>query len=123
MTVLVRTTIPGPRSSTSASGSGDEDALRPWDGFVDEYRALASGAAELWVDGAVTLYGRSGRVTQHLEAHEVRVNDVVLAPDGTWAATVDTAGEIVLWDVDPATGLWSQGQSLPRHGVGAFRPR
>jgi WD40 repeat protein len=26
-----------------------------------------------------------------------------------------------LWDVDPATGLWSQGQSLPRHGIGVFQ--
>ena len=60
------------------------------------YRALESGAAQLWHDGAVTLYDRSGRVTQQLDAHDVRVNDVVLAPDGTWAATVDTAGEIVL---------------------------
>ena len=62
-------------------------------------------------DGAVTLYDRSGRVTQQLDAHDERVSDLVLAPDGTWAATVGTAGEIVLWDVDPATGRWSERES------------
>ena len=104
-----------------ASGNQVPLALSARDVWIDDYRALASGAAQLWEDGAVTLYDRSGRVTQHLEAHDELVNDVVLAPDGTWAATVDTAGEIVLWDVDRATGLWSQGQSLPRHGIGAFQ--
>ncbi|TFV91552.1 hypothetical protein E4P40_05860 [Blastococcus sp. CT_GayMR20] len=104
-----------------ASGNQVPLALSARDVWIDDYRALASGAAQLWADGAVTIYDRSGRVTQQLEAHDELVNDVVLAPDGTWAATVDTAGEIVLWDVDWAIGLWSQGQSLPRHGIGAFQ--
>ena len=85
-----------------------------------EYRALESGAAQLWLDGVVTLHDRSGRVTQQLDAHEVRVNDMVLAPDGTWASTVDHAGGIVLWGVDPVSGLWSQRESL-RHGAGALQ--
>jgi WD40 repeat protein len=85
-----------------------------------EYRALESGAAQLWLDGAVTLHDRSGRVTQQLDAHDVGVSDVALAPDGTWAATVDNEGGVVLWDIDPGTGLWSKAQSLARHGVGSL---
>ena len=83
---------------------------------VDDYRALASGAAQLWADGAVTLYDRTGRVAQQLDAHSEAVSDVVLAPDGTWAATVGIGGAVVLWAVDPVTGLWSQRESLTGHG-------
>ncbi|MGZ5417471.1 MAG: nSTAND1 domain-containing NTPase [Nocardioides sp.] len=80
-------------------------------GFVP----LTTGAAQTWSDGALTLYDTEGRASQVLEVHQASVNDVVVAPDGTWAATVDGLGAVVLWSIDPATGTWSQRESLVGH--------
>jgi WD40 repeat protein len=76
---------------------------------------LRTGAAQTWSDGAVTLYDTEGRARQVLDVHQAQVNDVVVAPDGTWAATADGLGAVVLWSIDPATGTWSQRESLVGH--------
>jgi hypothetical protein len=74
-----------------ASGQQVPLRLGEREGTVMTYRALASGAAQLWDDGAVVLYDREGRVGQILDAHRLNlahgpVRDVVL--QGEWAATV-----------------------------------
>jgi WD40 repeat protein len=51
---------------------------------------------------------------QELTDLKARIGDVVLAPDGSWGATVGDAGTVMLWDVDPVTGRWSQRE--PLHG-------
>ena len=66
-------------------------------------------------DGVVTLTDRSGTPVQQLEAHQDVVRDVVVAPDGTWAATGDNGAAGHLWDIDPATGLWSEREALTGH--------
>jgi DNA-binding SARP family transcriptional activator/WD40 repeat protein len=98
-------------------GTGRQAVIAPpaREGNVSDFRALSSGAAVLWDDGVVTLVDRAGRVEQELRAHQEPVRDVALAPDGSWAASVGGSGEVVLWDVDPATGLWSQRESLEGH--------
>jgi WD40 repeat protein/DNA-binding SARP family transcriptional activator len=80
-------------------------------GFVP----LATGAAQRWSDGAVTLYDRRGFATQTLDTHVLPVSDLVVAPDGTWAASADEDGQVFVWNVDADTGLWSQRESLVGH--------
>lgn len=84
------------------------------------YLALSVGAVKRWSDGALTVYDQEGRQIQVLEGHPTKVNDVVVAPDRTWAATGDEGGSIILWDIDPRTGTWSQRESLRGHD-GAVR--
>jgi len=83
-------------------------------GFVP----LPIGVAQRWDDGAVTLYDAHGRRTQVLDVHQAAVNDLVVAADRTWAASADNQGAVIVWDVDPATGLWSQRESLVGHDGG-----
>jgi DNA-binding SARP family transcriptional activator/WD40 repeat protein len=78
-------------------------------------RALPDGAAQMWTDGEVTLYGPGGRIRQGLDTGSGRVRDVVVSPDGSWAATVGAGGSIVLWDVDPQSGLWIFREELVGH--------
>jgi DNA-binding SARP family transcriptional activator/WD40 repeat protein len=85
------------------------------DAAISARLALASGAALLWDDGAVTLFDRAGAVVQQFAAHDVPVHDLVLSPDRTWGATVADGGEVQLWRVDPATGRWSRRESLEGH--------
>jgi WD40 repeat protein len=84
-------------------------------GAVHDFRALPTGAAQLWDDGAVTLLDRSGAPVQQLDVHQERVLDVAIAPDGTWAVTAGEGPAVILWDVDPATGRWSQREVLTGH--------
>jgi WD40 repeat protein len=79
------------------------------------FRALSSGAAQLWADGAVTLYGSGGRPLQQVTPRPGPVRDVVAAPDGTWAATVGGGGAITLWDVDAPTSQWVLRESFAGH--------
>ncbi|MGY1726572.1 BTAD domain-containing putative transcriptional regulator [Geodermatophilus sp. SYSU D01062] len=79
------------------------------------FRALGSGVAQLWSDGAVTLYGRDGAVRQELDAHRAGVADVEESPDGTWAVTVGGDPGVALWEVDPASGDWTRPQTPPGH--------
>ncbi len=76
------------------------------------YTALPTGAALAWDDGTVSLFDRRGRETQVLEAHRVEVDDVVMSPDGSWAATGDGSGLVTVWDVDAGTARWSPRETL-----------
>ena len=78
--------------------------------------ALPTGAAQLWEDGAVTLFDRTGAVVQQLEVHQEPVRDVVVAPDGTWAVTAGDGPLVVVWDIDAETGRWSERDVLSGHG-------
>jgi WD40 repeat protein len=79
------------------------------------FEPLPTGAAQLWADGAVTLYDRNGAILQTLDAHQAPVRDIAVSPDGTWAVTVGDGALIVLWDVDPASGRWVQRELLTGH--------
>nr|WP_239522027.1 BTAD domain-containing putative transcriptional regulator [Geodermatophilus sabuli] len=79
------------------------------------FRALPTGAAQLWSDGGVTLYGSDGGVRQELDAHRPPVTDVVQSPDGSWGVTVGGDPGVLLWDVDATTGQWSQREALSGH--------
>jgi hypothetical protein len=79
------------------------------------FRALPSGAAQLWDDGTVTLVGADGGIEQELDVHEQQVRDVVVAPDGRWAVTAGNGGEVRRWSVDPTTGHWFDPEPLPGH--------
>jgi DNA-binding SARP family transcriptional activator len=103
--------------------SGRQVALRTVDrGLpVVGYRSLPTGAAQLWDDGTVDLYDRSGERAHTLPPSRKEapapavVHDVVLAPDGTWGATVGDWPAVVLWDVDPASGRWTSREVLWGH--------
>jgi WD40 repeat protein len=86
-------------------------------GRILDFRTVGSGAARLWDDGGVTLLGPDGSVRQQLDAHQEPVRDVVISPDGTWGATVGDGPEMILWDVDPSTGRWTQREQLTGHGA------
>jgi WD40 repeat protein/DNA-binding SARP family transcriptional activator len=90
--------------------------LDSWPADSTEFVPLPDGAAQLWSDGAVTLYNDRGRPTQMLDVHRLPVTDVLVSPSGTWATTTGEDGQVVLWDVDQATGLWSQSETLTGHG-------
>jgi DNA-binding SARP family transcriptional activator/WD40 repeat protein len=76
---------------------------------------LSSGTAQSWEDGAVVLYDGRGRPAQVLQAHQDPVHDVIESPDRSWAASADDSGTVVVWDVDPRSGLWSQREKLQGH--------
>jgi WD40 repeat protein len=82
------------------------------------FRAIPSGAAQLWFDGTVALIDREGATGQRLDLHTARVRDVVVSPDGTWAATAGDGGEVIRWNLDPASGIWSGPEYLPGHDRG-----
>ena len=82
------------------------------------YVALPSGAAQLLGDGSVALYDGGGRLTQTLTAHVDLVRDIVVSPQGDWAATGDASGELIVWDVDPRSGRWSHREGLVGHETG-----
>jgi hypothetical protein len=79
------------------------------------FRAFPGGAAQLWDDGTVTLVDRAGTPVQQLGVHGSPVQDVAVAPDGSWAVTVDAVGHVVRWDVAPTTGRWSGSEALAGH--------
>jgi hypothetical protein len=81
------------------------------------FRALPSGAAQVWNDGLVTLIDSSGTVVEQLNSHHAPVEDVVVAPDGTWAVTAGNDGAVYRWDVDPSTGQWSDPEALAAHAA------
>src|SRR4029079_18992538 len=76
-----------------------------------EFRALPAGAALLGSDGDVRLYDRSGRIRQQFDALPGQMNDLDVAPDGTWGVTTGAEGAIKLWNID-ATGRWSEKEVL-----------
>jgi WD40 repeat protein len=76
---------------------------------------LSTGTAQAWEDGSVVLYDGSGKPTQVLQAHQDAVYDVVDSPTGSWAATADDSGSVVIWDIHRRTGLWSQRETLRGH--------
>jgi WD40 repeat protein len=97
-----------------ADGKQTPTPVQDGPGRVLEYRATGSGAAQLWLDGGVTLFDREG-TAQHLDAHRSPVRDVVVAPDGGWGATVGHGPLIVVWDIDPSTGRWTERGQLTGH--------
>jgi WD40 repeat protein len=80
------------------------------------FTALPSGAAQLWEDGAVTLFDSRGTRVQQLGAHQQQVREIAVAPDGTWAVTAGDGPQVLVWDVDPVTGRWSRRDVLTGHG-------
>jgi DNA-binding SARP family transcriptional activator/WD40 repeat protein len=79
------------------------------------FRALDAGAAQLWTDGMVTRYGPDGRVIEQVTVGPDAVLDVVVPPDGTWAAAVDGGGRVTIWNVEPATARWTPRTSFLGH--------
>lgn len=79
------------------------------------YVALRTGAAQIWADGVVSLYGLDGTFLQTLQAHQREVTSIAVSPDGSWSATGDRGGTIVVWDVDPESGEWVQRETLTGH--------
>jgi DNA-binding SARP family transcriptional activator/WD40 repeat protein len=98
-------------------GSGREVVLQVPARAADSagFVALRSGAAQLWSDGVVTVYGPDGGLRQELDAHSEYVSDLAGSPDGTWAVTVGGGPGVVLWGIDATTGGWSQRESPPSH--------
>ena len=81
-----------------------------------EFRALPAGAALLGSDGTVTLYDTGGRIRQQFDALPGAAIDLDVAPDGTWGVTVGGESAVVLWDIDAATGRWSEKEVLTGAG-------
>lgn len=98
-----------------ASGRRTPVAAPPNPASTTGYRALPSGVARLWDDGTVTLVGTGQGRVQELDAHDGQVRDVVLSPAGGWAVTAGDGSEVVRWDVDTETGIWSRPQPLTGH--------
>jgi DNA-binding SARP family transcriptional activator/WD40 repeat protein len=76
------------------------------------FRALPTGAAVLGSDGVVRLYDTEGRIEQQFDAHPGQLNDLDVAPDGTWGVTAGVEGAVTLWNIDAATGRWSEKEVL-----------
>jgi hypothetical protein len=79
------------------------------------FRATPTGAAEMWADGTITLVDRAGTSIQELHGHQGGVADIAVSPDGQWAVSAGAKGQILRWDVDPATGQWSDPTPLAGH--------
>jgi hypothetical protein len=52
-----------------------------------ELAPLPDGTAQLWSDGAITLYDATGRAVQELNVHRSPVRDIVVLPRGRVAVT------------------------------------
>ena len=85
-------------------------------GTFFEFRALPTGAVLLGSEGTVTLYDTDGRIRQQFDALPGAAIDLDVAPDGTWGVTVGAASGVVLWDIDAATGRWSEKEVLTGAG-------
>jgi WD40 repeat protein len=115
---VVYDTVANPRTATLVDlVDGHQVSLQVPSRAVDStgFRALASGAAQLWADGAVTLYDADGRPARQVDHRPGPVLDIVTAADGRWAATVGGGGTITLWDVDAATALWVPTETFAGH--------
>ena len=64
----------------------------------------------------MTLYDTDGRIRQQFDALPGPVIDLDVAPDGTWGVTVGAESAIELWDIDAATGRWSEKEVLSGAG-------
>ncbi len=82
------------------------------------FRAFPAGAVQLWDDGRVTLFDRRGAAIQQMDEHRARVEDVAVSRDGTWSVSVGVGAEVLRWDIDPATGRWSEPEPMAGHARG-----
>ena len=98
-----------------SDGRQSPTAVQDRPGRILGFRAVGTGAAQLWDDGGVTLLDSDGAVSQQLDVHQEPVRDVVISPDGAWGATVGDGPAAVLWDIDPSTGRWSHREELTGH--------
>ncbi len=80
-----------------------------------ELAPLPDGVAQLWSDGAVTLYDAAGHAVQELNVHRGPVRDVLVLPGGRTAVTAGDGGQVELWRVAPEDGRWSLRESLVGH--------
>ncbi len=78
---------------------------------------VPNGAAQLWSDGAVTLYDPAGRAVQELTGHRAPVRDIRVLPGGRTAVTTGDSGQVELWNISPRDGRWSLGESLVGHSA------
>jgi WD40 repeat protein len=85
-------------------------------GTFFEFRALPAGAALLGSEGTVTLYDADGRIRQQFDALPGAVIDLDVSPDGTWGVTTGAESAVVLWNIDPGTGRWSEKEVLTGAG-------
>jgi hypothetical protein len=76
--------------------------------------AYAGGVVQLWDDGGITLFDRDGNVVQEITGNRP-VFDVAVSPDGRWAVTGGKDGEVLSWEIDPATGRWYGRHPLRGH--------
>jgi WD40 repeat protein len=95
------------------TGEGTRLSVQPRSAEPVMFFPFPAGAALVWDDGAVSLFDSTGRQTQVLDAHRVEVDAVVVAPNGSWAATADGSGVVTVWDVERASGTWSPRENLP----------
>ena len=107
-----RTTMIDPRRRVVTPVAAERTRGDQW------YMAIPGGTARGLEGGVVELYGERGRFTQRLTAHQADVNDVVVAPDHRWAVTADYAGTVLVWDIDPTTGMWAPREELTGHSGG-----
>jgi WD40 repeat protein len=82
-----------------------------------ELAPLPDGVAQLWSDGAVTLYDAAGRAVQELNVHRAPVRDVRVLPGGRTAVTTGDGGQVELWNISREDGRWSLGESLVGHSA------
>jgi DNA-binding SARP family transcriptional activator/WD40 repeat protein len=82
-----------------------------------ELAPLPDGTAQLWSDGAITLYDATGRAVQELNVHRSPVRDIVVLPRGRVAVTTGDGGQVELWNISPEDGRWSLGESLVGHSA------
>jgi WD40 repeat protein len=98
--------------------TGRPTSLQVWrrnSATVDVKPLSGALAAQLWADGALALYDRTGRRVQLIDDGQEAISDVVMSPDGTWGATAGDQGGVQIWAVDAGSGRWTRRETLHGH--------